>query len=359
MATAHTLLVDTSGRVWSCGDNRSCQLGQETTYTSRANFEVIEGLEKILQVAKSGNHSLFLGDEGQTWGCGDNTNGCLGLTMTQANRGKLEITYLTTSYTNSVFTDEDHLVWFCGQLPSYGEAVTPQLIPGLTNIVLVSTSDDYLLSLDLRGEVWELGHCPPISTESRDVSTPQRVTGLPPVKLVAAGTSAGFFVDYNANLWSYGSNSYNQFGHIKPQLETSKPVVIAWPPNVLKISVGLSHLLILDEHGLAYGSAKTRGGYLAGHLIGMNNLTNHDQLCPIVRVDSLDDRVDYLIDVLAQDYNSFFLDDQYRVWACGANRCGSLGLNLPQDKVVEQPELIKVTAQGGFCLDRVIQSSLG
>jgi alpha-tubulin suppressor-like RCC1 family protein len=64
------------GTVWSCGNNISGQLGDNTTIAKTTAGPV--GLIGATAIVGGGDHSLFLKNDSTVWACGDNFNGQFG-----------------------------------------------------------------------------------------------------------------------------------------------------------------------------------------------------------------------------------------------------------------------------------------
>lgn len=77
---AHSLFLDNTGKVWSCGNNQVGQLGLMNKCT-RVLPVLIDDLknEKIVQISAANNYSMFLSDSGKLWVCGLNNYGQFGL----------------------------------------------------------------------------------------------------------------------------------------------------------------------------------------------------------------------------------------------------------------------------------------
>lgn len=74
----HTLLLDETGAVYSCGKNSYGQLGLGDNI-DRQEFEKIVFEVIIQQIAGGGLHSLFLDPQGVAFACGNNSKGQIGI----------------------------------------------------------------------------------------------------------------------------------------------------------------------------------------------------------------------------------------------------------------------------------------
>ena len=76
----HTLFLSESGQVFGCGDNHCGKLGLGDTVKQRTPTEIpMPSGTKIIQVVTVHNRTLFLSESGQVFGCGGNNRGQLGL----------------------------------------------------------------------------------------------------------------------------------------------------------------------------------------------------------------------------------------------------------------------------------------
>ena len=74
----HTVFLDEEGIAWSCGNNKSLQLGFGENISSLYRPNNLENLPPILAIACGKAHSLFLDSDGAVWSCGNNSHAQLG-----------------------------------------------------------------------------------------------------------------------------------------------------------------------------------------------------------------------------------------------------------------------------------------
>ena len=75
----HSMLLDIDGNVWTCGNNDYGQLGYQDTVNNRNQPEMLSSFPPIQAISAGIYHSIFLDETGTVWSCGYNGNGQLGL----------------------------------------------------------------------------------------------------------------------------------------------------------------------------------------------------------------------------------------------------------------------------------------
>jgi hypothetical protein len=139
-----TQLTDrVGGTLYGWGSNSRGQLGDGTT-TNRSTPHAVPGMDDVIHVAGSYNHSLAVTSQGTVWAWGKNNHGQLG---------------------NNTFSD----------------SLVPVQVLALTGVVQVSASDNHSMALTADGQVWTWGRgsndaLGDGSTEDRSV--PATVPGL-------------------------------------------------------------------------------------------------------------------------------------------------------------------------------------
>jgi len=75
----HSLFLDEDGKVYATGSNSYLQLGFGENIGVKNRCEKIAGLEKIIAISAGEEHSLFLDEDGEIFGVGNNSSGKLGV----------------------------------------------------------------------------------------------------------------------------------------------------------------------------------------------------------------------------------------------------------------------------------------
>ena len=145
----HTMFLGEDGSVWATGFNGSGELGySENAVPYLASPKMIEGLPEIKMVALGWNHSLFLDFSGGVWTCGSNASSQLGTkSYFKPCRIPVElkkevpdlpvIQMIAAGADHSLFVDVENSLWACGsnqnsQLgtdhKTEGKFVTPKVV---------------------------------------------------------------------------------------------------------------------------------------------------------------------------------------------------------------------------------------
>jgi len=119
----HSLFLTETGEVWGCGSNDEGQLGLDSQENSLIPQPVreLKG-HRIIQVAAGYKHSLFLTDKGLVFTCGRNSMGQLGLMNRQyhlrptlvAAIGNQRVIAIAAGFDHSLFFTNRKEAWMCG-----------------------------------------------------------------------------------------------------------------------------------------------------------------------------------------------------------------------------------------------------
>lgn len=211
-----------------------------------ATVSVFAGFKKV---AESGEHFLFLRDDGVVLGFGDCRFGRLaapcafqGRPVPIALPGKArdvaaaQWTSFAVLDDGSVYSwgsDEEYVLGRSGGLKRGArEGSAPGPVPGIPPAVQVVAATQSVAVLTEGGEVWAWG-----SIGGRVSQAPVRIEGLPliaSISMAPGDTPGGIFmfaVGRDGSLWTWGKNQYGQLGHGN-RVDSPVPKKVPIPPVV-------------------------------------------------------------------------------------------------------------------------------
>ncbi|MGQ0829238.1 MAG: RCC1 domain-containing protein [Bacteroidota bacterium] len=167
-ATSMALRCD--GTVWLWGSNEYGQLGDGTTIDKFIPTQEANGFTNIKAIAFGGLHSLILNNTGTVYTCGNNFSGQLGnslvtsLIFSQAVNVPTNIVAIAGGFYHSLAIDNTGVVKAWGS-NNYGQLGNNSLVStntavtvtGLTGIVSISAGQDHSLALKNDGTAWAWG----------------------------------------------------------------------------------------------------------------------------------------------------------------------------------------------------------
>jgi len=332
---------------------------------------------------------LLTGAAGTLYGCGDNTNGLLGIgnTSSQTQYGLVPIPGMTdvvsVSSDSGFFVAGGHTlaakadgsVWAWGQngvgqlgiQQGFGQATvqtTPVQVPGVSDIVMVAATPSISYALSADGTVWSWGGSithlnppkpMPISGVvflskfygnlmalkadgtvwgSVDIMSGQQgiITGLNGVTAVAAGWHHDLALKSDGTVWAWGDNASGEIGNGKSGTgaQEPKPVLVPGLNDVVAIGAGVDSSFAVTSNGalLAWGA-----NYYGQLGIGDQNSKNVSTPTQVTGVQ-------HVADVVCNWNRTSIrtLDDH--VWVCGQNLHGAFGLDSTAANAIPTPELI-------------------
>ncbi|MDR1189648.1 MAG: LPXTG cell wall anchor domain-containing protein [Bifidobacteriaceae bacterium] len=180
---SHSLAVTGDGQLYSWGTvwdaEWDIRLGGGVGHSQRSPV-LMQGLSDVVSAAGGGRHSLAVTGSGYVYAWGTNLHGQLG-----------------------GGTSED---WWS----------SPLLVPGLSDVAMVSAGGSHSLAVTNAGQVYAWGangsgQLGDGTTTNR--STPVLVPGLSDVAMVAAGASHSLAVTNGGQVYSWGDNASGQLGY--------------------------------------------------------------------------------------------------------------------------------------------------
>ena len=214
--TAHTVLLDESGNVWTAGNNLHGQLGRQTAKNVDPKFEkVADGISgvKITAIAAGSRYTVLLDESGNVWTAGSNSYGELGRE--------------TNGISSSVF----------GKADLQGATAAKFIAAGGTTIVIDTDGNVRTCGINGHGQ---LGR--DTGSESSDSKLLAVTDGIDGAEIIAAASGAGAYhsvlLDKNGVIRTCGSN---QCGQLCRNIDLTKSKTFA------AVTDGMTQTMTLDE----------------------------------------------------------------------------------------------------------------
>lgn len=262
---SHTVALGIDGTVYTWGDNRLGQLGDDTT-TSRQTLSAVSSLSGIKAIAAGGSTTFALAENGTVYAWGDNTYGQLGNGTTENSSVPLEIsglngvTDISTDGLNVLALKSDGTVyaWGLNSLGSLGNGTwdsssVPAAVENLTNIKEVSAGFAHSAAVDENGDVyvwgWNLDGEYAISSTNND--TPVKLEGFSDVKALSSGYKHNVAVKSDGIVYAWGQNQYGELGD-GTIISHSAPASVSGLNNIKAVAAQRNHTAALTEDGRVY-----------------------------------------------------------------------------------------------------------
>ena len=267
-----------------------------------------EGINIEPQVATNGSHTVTLKVDGTVWCYGNNTNGELGNGTT-----------------------------------TYSDEPVQAIFPDGTVIIQVVAGENFSAALDSEGNVWTWGanDYKQLGNSNIDyATTPTKVENLSNITKIAAGTYSVLAINENKEVYGWGLNSNGELGIGSYTNKVANPTKAKYIADVIDISVGKNHSILLKTTGEVYVTGLNIYGQLG------NNDTSIKKVDTFTKVEGLTG----IARISATDSANIVSTINGKVYTWGLNIYGELGLG---DKVNKyEPTLVSdieniVQVEGG------------
>jgi len=373
----YTLFLTNDGKVYSCGNNSYGQLGRTVDVANPNTIpKIISDLNSftISAIACGASHTVFLTNNGKVYSCGLAGSGQLGRTVDEANPNTIPkiisdlnsftISAIACGQSFTVFLTNDGKVYSCGsnvngQLGRTVDEANPNTIPKIISdlnsftISAIACGREHTVFLTNNGKVYSCGR----NSESQlgrtvDAANPQ---GTPSIILtlnsftisaIACGRDHTLFLTNEGKVYSCGRNADGQLGRTVDLANPQRtPSIISTldPFTISAIAGGGYHTVFLTNDGKVYSCGRNSSGQL-----GRTVNTANPRETPSI-ISTLDP---FKVSAIAcGSYHTVFLTNDGKVYSCGDNSSGQLGLGYtstaePTPSIVNMFEFSSIYGSG-------------
>ena len=210
--------LKTDGTVWTWGYNQYGMLGDGTDNASLSPIQVL-GLSNVKEIATGSYHCLALKNDGTVWIWGNNTYGQLGN----------------------------------GNFGNGYDSFVPIQVPGLSDIVKISSGGYHSIALKKDGTVWAWGENYKGQIGDGTIickTTPVQVPGLSNIYKINAGSDTNIALKRDGTVWAWGTNLYGAYGN-GTTTSSLAPVQTSNLSGVYSVAIGFDHCIAIKEDGTA------------------------------------------------------------------------------------------------------------
>ena len=166
---SHSLFVDKQNFAYACGNNQNLRLGIGSTSSCKSTPTKLSTLKDIIKVSAGNTHSLFLDTSGKVWCCGNKGMGRLGIGAIKAKTTPISIPNLppikliSAGDHHSLFLDQNNTIWVTGSNNFTQLGFSKIILPTTTKVPIGLTEFNNIVTL---GDVYKKLESPDI-----DIST--------------------------------------------------------------------------------------------------------------------------------------------------------------------------------------------
>ena len=284
MGTNRAAYITNNNEVYMIGQNGNGELGIGTVINTTTAVQLMLDQDIIItKIAMGHNHVVFLTEEGDVYGCGYNGNGHYG-------------TNNTTQYN------------------------TPQLI--MSNAIDIAVGYYHTLIVKNTGQVQASGYN--VHGQLGDGTTTQRtsfvsinINNKSVVKVFCTGSSneSSYFLTKDGEVYACGYNAQGQLGVGNTASISTPTLVLCNNERVVDMACGFDHVLFLTASSKVLVCGNNDIGQLSTSTGGNKSTPEYSTVSDKYRVRG----------IFAGKKNSFFVTENYSLFAVGENNNGEMG----------------------------------
>jgi len=333
----HMIAIKTDGTLWSWGDNRSGQLGQNNITNRSSPVQIGTGTTWASAALSTDGFSFAIKTDGSlwAWGANQNTYRYLGdgtnvyrSSPVQVGNGTSDWSKVACGRFHIIAIKTNGTIWGWSKntngelgLNDTQYRQSPSQIGALTNWLNVAAGAYFTLAVKTNGTLWAWGTNAwgqqgqgdsGNNTAGTGRSSPTQIGALTNWLNVAAGQYFSSAIKTDGTIWAWGNNGSGQFGQGNI-IYRSSPVQVG-TSTWSSLSTGYAHVLAIKTDGTL-----STWGYNSSGQLGSN----------VGASQSLPAQIGYyaLWNKLSIDYCCFGIKTDGSLWSWGNNYYGQLGQN--------------------------------
>lgn len=336
----HILVLKTDGTVWAAGRNNCGQLGDDSDRSSSSLVDT--GLNNIKSIFAGGNSSGAVNTSGRLYSWGDNSSG-------QLHNGKTENQSEPSAVTTAVVSiafGENHSVMLKnnGYISSVGEgstgslfytsnssAIRPEKIK--SGMVSIAAGSDHFLAISDNGKVYAWGNndCGQLGTDDFNMrSKPTEVSINGKASKIWAGKKVSFVQLEDGRVYCFGDNSKGMLGTSTGEKRVCRPAMNIYLNdynNIEQICTGDGFCIALID-GSVYGWGN--GG--TGRLLDFTGFVENPA--------DLQLGIGDVKQIAVGDNHCFALTQSGKLYGWGANSLKQLGMDTDERYLSVPTEIV-------------------
>ena len=330
-------VVDTNNNLWESGAYNNNYWGNTVRTQFLSPLQVTTRLDWT-KIYPQSSYTLLINSDGTLWGCGNNSYGALGISAgpsyiyspTQIGSMNNWASCATGGFAIGLAIKTDGTLWSWGFL-SNGAAGTntstsfssPVQVGSDTNwrqvaVVFNNSTNNFAGALKTDGTLWTWGNggLGGLGNNSTNVtSSPTQVGASTDWNYLSYGQYHAYAQKTNGTLWAWGYNNVGQLG-LSDTTDRSSPVQVGTLSNwTTKISAGYTHTAAIKTDGTLW----TWGNNALSQL-GNNSTSSFSSPAQVGTASNWSQ-------VSSGYYHTLAIQSNGTLWAWGANQYGQLGLS--------------------------------
>ncbi|WP_374351199.1 hypothetical protein [Chitinimonas sp.] len=276
----HSLALKNDGTVWAWGDNTDGAVGSGSEAGFYTGAVAVKGLANIRRIAAGGGSSAALDSTGRLWTWGNNDSNQLGIgddierdtNVPGLVGGVPPLLDIAIGGTHMLGIDAGGAVWSWGDNGDgqLGDGVDfystlPRTTVSFGKAVAVAAGNRHSLALDSSGKVWAWGnnmHGQLAQEEGNFAIEPLQVQGLPGnIIAIAAGGTMSYALAADGSLWGWGSDYVGELGDGLEEVFWFRPTRVLGS-NYAAMAGGAEHLLAVRSDGIVWSTGWNYSGQL-------------------------------------------------------------------------------------------------